>query len=198
MSVFSQSRPPTTHNSAVPQVLIEREVILARVAELAREIQRDTPGDGPVHLVAVLKGAFVFLADLLRTFDIPATCDFMAVSSYGAAQVSSGVVRLTKDLDLDLAGRDVVLVEDIVDSGATLAYLQGLLRARRPKSFRTVCLLDKRVRRQVPVPIDYVGFVIDDHFVVGYGLDADEQYRQLPFIGICPNGPKDPKETTRE
>jgi len=168
----------------VIHVLIEREAIAARVAELAREIQRDTPGGGPVHLVAVLKGAFVFLADLLRTFDVPVTCDFMAVSSYGAGQVSSGVVRLTKDLDHDLAGRDVVLVEDIVDSGATLAYLQGLLRARNPRSLRTVCLLDKRSKRRVPVEIDYVGFVIEDRFVVGYGLDANERYRELPFIGV--------------
>ena len=166
------------------QVLIERAAITARVAELAREIQRDTQGRGPVHLVAVLKGAFVFLADLVRAFEIPVTCDFMAVSSYGEGHVSSGVVRLTKDLDQDLAGRDVVLVEDIVDSGATLAYLQRILRARNPRSLRTVCLLDKRSRRQVPVEIDYVGFVIDDRFVVGYGLDAGERYRQLPFIGV--------------
>ena len=165
-------------------VLIERDAIQNRVRELAREIERDTRDGGPVHLVAVLKGAFVFLSDLLRAFDIPVSCDFMAVSSYGAGQVSSGTVRLIKDLDHDLAGRDVVLVEDIVDSGATLAYIQGLLRARGPRSFRTVCLLDKRARRRAPVSIDYVGFVIDDRFVVGYGLDADEQYRQLPFIGV--------------
>jgi len=171
----------------VIHVLIEREAIAARVAELAREIERDTQASGPVHLVAVLKGAFVFLADLLRAIEVPVTCDFMAVSSYGDGQVSSGVVRLTKDLDQDLAGRDVVLVEDIVDSGATLAYLQGLLRARNPRSLRTVCLLDKRSRRLVPVAIDYVGFVIDDRFVVGYGLDAGEEYRQLPFIGV-PHG----------
>ena len=166
------------------QVLIEREAIARRVVELAREIERDTPGGGPVHLVAVLKGAFVFLADLIRAFEIPVTCDFMAVSSYQDGHVSSGVVRLTKDLDQDLAGRDVVLVEDIVDSGATLAYLQHLLRARSPRSFRTVCLLDKSSRRLTPVAIDYVGFTIDDRFVVGYGLDAAERYRQLPFIGV--------------
>jgi hypoxanthine phosphoribosyltransferase len=168
----------------VVQVLIERDAIARRVLELARDIERDTPGSGPVHLVAVLKGAFVFLADLIRAFEMPATCDFMAVSSYGDARVSSGVVRLTKDLDQDLAGRDVVLVEDIVDSGATLAYLQQLLRARSPRSFRTVCLLDKRAPRESPVAIDYVGFTIDDRFVVGYGLDDRERYRQLPFIGV--------------
>jgi hypoxanthine phosphoribosyltransferase len=168
----------------VVQVLIERDAIARRVVELAREIERDTPTGGPVHLVAVLKGAFVFLADLMRAFEIPVTCDFMAVSSYGEAQLSSGVVRLTKDLDQDLAGRDVVLVEDIVDSGATLAYLQQLLRARSPRSFRTACLLDKHERRQARVAIDYVGFRIDDRFVVGYGLDAGERYRHLPFIGV--------------
>jgi hypoxanthine phosphoribosyltransferase len=168
----------------VIDVLIEREALTARVAELARAIARDTPGGEPVHLVAVLKGAFIFLADLLRALEIPVTCDFMAVSSYGAGDVSSGVVRLIKDLDHDLAGRHVVLVEDIVDSGATLAYLQGLLRSRRPASFRTVCLLDKRARRQVAVAIDYVGFEIEDRFVVGYGLDANEAHRQLPFIGV--------------
>jgi hypoxanthine phosphoribosyltransferase len=168
----------------VVHVLIERDAIQNRVRELAREIERDTPHGGPLHLVAVLKGAFVFLSDLLRAFDIPVSCDFMAVSSYGAGQVSSGAVRLIKDLDHDLADRDVVLVEDIVDSGATLTYIQGVLRARGPRSLRTVCLLDKRARRQAPVSIDYVGFVIDDRFVVGYGLDADEQYRQLPFIGV--------------
>jgi hypoxanthine phosphoribosyltransferase len=168
----------------VVHVLITREAIARRVVELARDIERDTPGGGPVHLVAVLKGAFVFLADLIRAFEMTVTCDFMAVSSYGDAQVSSGVVRLTKDLDQDLAGRDVVLVEDIVDSGATLAYLQQLLRARAPRSFRTVCLIDKQTRRDAPVAIDYVGFTIEDRFVVGYGLDAGERYRQLPFVGV--------------
>jgi hypoxanthine phosphoribosyltransferase len=168
----------------VIRVLIDQEAIARRVTELAREIERDMPGGSAVHLVAVLKGAFVFLADLIRAFEMTVTCDFMAVSSYGDAQVSSGVVRLTKDLDQDLAGRDVVLVEDIVDSGATLAYLQQLLRARSPRSFRTVCLLDKQTRRDAPVAIDYVGFTIEDRFVVGYGLDAGERYRQLPFVGV--------------
>ena len=165
-------------------VLIERDAIASRVGGLAREIERDTPAGRSLHLVAALKGAFVFLADLLRAFEIPVTCDFMAVSSYGGGRESSGAVRLIKDLDHDVAGRDVILVEDIVDSGATLAYLQNLLRARGPRSLRTVCLLDKRARRQVPVSIEYVGFEIDDRFVVGYGLDSDEQYRQLPFVGV--------------
>lgn len=164
-------------------VLIDQSTIAGRVAELARDIQRETPAGEPVHLVAVLKGAFVFLSDLVRAFDLPVTCDFLAVSSYGAAQTSSGEVRLTKDLDHGLSGRHVVLVEDIVDSGATLAYLRGMLGARGPASLRTVCLLDKPARRRVAVPIEYVGFTISDTFVVGYGLDLDERYRHLPYIG---------------
>jgi hypoxanthine phosphoribosyltransferase len=164
-------------------VLIDASAIDARLTALAQQIQRDA-GDEPLHLVAVLKGAFVFLADLIRRFDRPVTCDFLAVSSYGQGQTASGEVRVTKDLDQSLEGRDVLIVEDIVDSGLTLAYLQELLRARRPRSLRTVCLIDKPARRRVAVPIEYVGFVIDDHFVVGYGLDVAEQYRHLPFIGV--------------
>ena len=164
-------------------VLLEASAVHTRVAELAREIERDATGPAPVHLVAVLKGAFVFLADLMRAFEGPVTCDFLAISSYGEHQVSSGEVRVTKDLEDSLAGRDVVIVEDIVDSGLTLAYLQGLLRARNPRSLRTVCLLDKRRRRRIGVPIEYVGFQIEDRFVVGYGLDLGQHYRHLPFIG---------------
>jgi hypoxanthine phosphoribosyltransferase len=171
-------------------VLLEASAIDARVGELAREIARDSTGPEPVHLVAVLKGAFVFLADLMRAFETPVTCDFLAISSYGEQQVSSGEVRVTKDLEDSLAGRDVVIVEDIVDSGLTLAYLQGLIRARSPRSVRTVCLLDKRQRRRVGVPIDYVGFEIADRFVVGYGLDLAERYRHLPFIGFVDDGPE--------
>ena len=168
----------------VIHVLIDRSAIDTRVRELAREIQRDAAPDAPVHLVAVLKGAFMFLADLMRQFERPVTCDFLAVSSYGAGDVSSGEVRVTKDLDYSLAGRDVVIVEDIVDTGLTLSYLQALLGARQPRSIRTVCLIDKPARRRVPVPIDYVGFVVEDRFVVGYGLDLGEAYRHLPFIGV--------------
>jgi hypoxanthine phosphoribosyltransferase len=172
-------------SSSEGQIIIDREAIAGRVAALAREIARDTTGPDPVHLVAVLKGAFVFLADLMRAFEVPVTCDFLAVSSYGPGQTSSGEVRLTKDLDSSIEGRDVVIVEDIVDTGLTLSYLQGMLRARGPRSLRTVCLLDKRSRRRIGVAIDYVGFVIDDRFVIGYGLDADERHRNLPDIAVA-------------
>lgn len=166
------------------EILIDADRLQARIAELAGEIRRDVGPETPVHLVAVLKGAFVFLADLVRCFEGPVTCDFIAVTSYGAATKSSGEVRLTKDLDQSLEGRDVVIVEDIVDTGLTLAYLQEILRAREPRSMRTVSLLSKPSRRVVDPPVDYTGFVIEDRFVVGYGLDLDERYRNLPFIGV--------------
>jgi hypoxanthine phosphoribosyltransferase len=165
-------------------VLIDAEKIRARVAGLAGEIRRDYGPDDRVHLVAVLKGAFVFLADLVRQFEGPVTCDFIAVSSYGSGSTSSGEVRLTKDLDRSLEGRHVIIVEDIVDTGLTLSYLQEILRARDPKSLRTACLLSKPSRRQVEVRVEYVGFTIEDRFVVGYGLDFDERYRNLPYIGV--------------
>jgi hypoxanthine phosphoribosyltransferase len=168
----------------VTHVLIDPPTIAARVAALSLDIQRGTPPGEPIHFVAVLKGGFVFLADLVRAVEAPVTCDFLGVSSYGAGQTSSGEVRLTKDLDQGVDGRHVVLVEDIVDSGATLAYLQTRLRARGPRSLRTVCLIDKPARRRVAVSIDYVGFTIEDRFVVGYGLDLDEQFRHLPYIGV--------------
>jgi hypoxanthine phosphoribosyltransferase len=167
-----------------PDVLLSARDVQLRVRELALAIRRDA-GPAPVlHLVGVLKGAFMFLADLLRAIDGPVTCDFLAVSSYGAADTSAGDVRLTRDLDQPIDGRDVVLVEDIIDSGRTLRYLQHLLATRRPRSLRTVCLLDKPARRQVDVQVDYIGFTIEDRFVVGYGLDLDERYRNLPYIGV--------------
>jgi hypoxanthine phosphoribosyltransferase len=166
-----------------PIVMIDDAKIQARVAELAGEIRRDYP-DRTVHLVAVLKGAFMFLADLMRKIDGPVTCDFIAVSSYGSGTSSSGEVRLTKDLDRSLEGRDVIIVEDIVDTGLTLSYLQEILRAREPRSLKTACLLSKPSRRKIDVKVEYVGFTIDDRFVVGYGLDVDEQYRNLSYIGV--------------
>jgi hypoxanthine phosphoribosyltransferase len=171
-------------------VLIDAAAIQGRVAALAAEIRRDIGVDAPVHLVAVLKGAFMFVADLMRAFEGPVSCDFLAVSSYGARQSSSGEVRLTKDVDGRLDGRDVILVGDIVDTGLTLSYLQALLAARQPRRLRTATLLAKPGRRRVDVPIDYVGFEIPDRFVVGYGLDLDEQYRNLPYIAAL--GPKQP------
>jgi hypoxanthine phosphoribosyltransferase len=171
-----------------PGVLIAEGQIERRVAELAAEIRRDFRGEDPVHLVTVLKGGFMFLADLMRAFEGPVTCDFIAVSSYGAATSSSGEVRLTKDLDQSVEGRDVIIVEDIVDTGLTLSYLQEILRARGPRTLRTVCLLNKPARRSVDVQVEYIGFTIDDRFVVGYGLDFDERYRNLPYIGLLESG----------
>jgi hypoxanthine phosphoribosyltransferase len=152
------------------------------VREIGQQIRRDYP-DG-VHLVCVLKGAFMFLADLARAIGGDVTLDFLAVSSYGASTRSSGQVQFLKDLSHPIAGRDVLIVEDIVDTGLTLAYLLGSLRARSPRTLRTACLLSKPSRRKVPVDVDYVGFTIEDCFVVGYGLDYDERYRHLPEIAV--------------
>jgi hypoxanthine phosphoribosyltransferase len=163
-------------------VLISAEQIRERVAELGREIARQYPDDEELHLVAVLKGAFMFLGDLIRAMDRNVSIDFMAVSSYGKATTSSGEVRVLKDVDSRLEGRNVIIVEDIVDTGLTLAYLQEILHARGPKSLATACLLSKPSRRQVDVKVDYVGFTIEDRFVVGYGLDYAEKYRNLPYL----------------
>jgi hypoxanthine phosphoribosyltransferase len=164
------------------QTLISAEQISERVASLARQIDYDHPAG--VHLICVLKGAFVFLADLARALDGEPTLDFMAVSSYRGGTRSSGQVQLLKDLGSTIEGRDVIIVEDIVDTGLTLAYLQEILRARAPRSLKTACLLNKPSRRQKTVTVDYVGFTIEDKFVVGYGLDFDEKYRNLPYIGL--------------
>src|SRR5882762_11832121 len=163
-------------------VLISADEIQQRVRELAQEIHRDHP-DG-VHLVCVLKGAFVFLADLARHLSGEATLDFMAVSSYGMSTKSSGQVQVLKDLDAGIEGRDVVIVEDIVDTGLTLTYLQDILRARGPRTLKTACLLSKPSRRRVDVVVEYIGFTIEDRFVVGYGLDYAEEHRNLPYIAI--------------
>jgi hypoxanthine phosphoribosyltransferase len=163
-------------------VLISSDDIQRRVREMAADIRRDHP-DG-VHLIAVLKGAFVFLSDLARALPGHCSLDFMAVSSYGKSSSSSGQVQLLKDLETGIEGRDVVIVEDIVDTGLTLTYLQDILRARSPRSLRTACLLNKPSRRQTEVSVDYVGFSIEDKFVVGYGLDYAEQYRNLPYIAV--------------
>jgi hypoxanthine phosphoribosyltransferase len=164
------------------QTLLSAEAIQDRVRAMGKEIRRDHPGE--LHLVCVLKGAFMFLADLLRALPDTTTIDFVAISSYGKSTRSSGEVRLLKDLDTGLEGRNVVIVEDIVDTGLTLTYLQDILRARGPKTLKTACLLSKPSRRQVDVKVDYIGFTIDDKFVVGYGLDYGEKYRSLSYIGI--------------
>ena len=169
---------------AITHVLISQADINARISSLAGEIERDyAPGEG-VHLVAILKGGFMFMADLVRAMSERVTMDFMAVSSYGKGTTSSGQVRVLKDLDSNVEGRHVILVEDIVDTGLTLHYLQDLLRARAPQSLKTACLLSKPSRRKVDVTVDYIGFTIEDHFVVGYGLDYAEKYRNLPYIAV--------------
>jgi hypoxanthine phosphoribosyltransferase len=165
-------------------VLIEAEGIQARIRELAAEIERDYPAGEEIHLVGVLKGGFVFMADLIRAMSARVTLDFIAVSSYAQSTRSSGEVRLLKDLDSGLEGRHVIIVEDIVDTGLTLTYLQDILRARAPKSLKTACLLSKPSRRLANVKVDYVGFTIADKFVVGYGLDYAEKYRNLAHIAV--------------
>jgi hypoxanthine phosphoribosyltransferase len=165
------------------RVLIPAEKIQERIQELAAEIDRDYP-QGPVYLVGILKGAIVFLADLVRAMKTPARLEFVGISSYGRGKTSSGEVRFTKDLDTSLEGRDVIVIEDIVDSGITLSYLVQVFQQRHPKSLRIATLLDKPERRQRPVHVDYVGFKIPDEFVVGYGLDFAEDYRNLPDICV--------------
>ena len=164
------------------EILLSADQIQKRVETLALEIRADFPDD--LHVIAVLKGAFMFLSDLVRHTPGHVSMDFMAVSSYAKGTTTSGEVRLLKDLDTTLDGRNVVIVEDIVDTGLTLTYLQDILRARNPKSLRTACLLSKPSRRQVDVKVEYIGFTIEDRFVVGYGLDFNEQYRNLPHIGV--------------
>lgn len=164
--------------------LIAEADIHSRIRSLAAEIERDYPNGEGIHLVAILKGGFMFMADLVRAMSDRVTMDFMAVSSYGKGTTSSGQVRVLKDLDSNVEGRHVILVEDIVDTGLTLHYLQDLLRARAPKSLKTACLLSKPSRRKVEVAVEYIGFTIEDHFVVGYGLDYAEKYRNLPHIAV--------------
>jgi hypoxanthine phosphoribosyltransferase len=166
----------------VEQILIPGEQIQAKVQELARRITEDYRGRD-LLLIGVLKGAFVMMADLSRHIELPMEFDFMAVSSYGAATKTSGVVRILKDLDHEIAGRHVLLVEDIVDSGLTLNYLLKNLRTRRPDSLEVCALLHKTEAQRVPLDIKYTGFEIPSVFVVGYGLDYDERFRNLPFVG---------------
>ena len=167
----------------IDRVLFTEEQLQARVAEIAAQIDRDYAGKQPL-LVSVLRGSFVFMADLVRQIHLPCTVDFMAVSSYGSGTSSSGQVKIVKDLSEHIEGRDLIVVEDILDSGNTLSYLLKLLQARRPASIRLCTLLDKPSRRTKPIQADYVGFQVEDLFVVGYGLDYAERYRNLPYIGV--------------
>ena len=168
----------------VDHILIDRERIQARVAELAAEISHDYAGVEDLLLVCVLKGAVMFLADLSRQLAIPHAIDFMAISSYGASTESSGIVRIVMDLETSIVDRHVLVVEDIIDSGRTLDYITRNLSTRSPASLKICTLLDKKERRMLPIPVDYVGFEVPDEFVIGYGLDFVELYRNLPFIGV--------------
>jgi hypoxanthine phosphoribosyltransferase len=173
----------TTIHADVQEVLLTEDQIQARVAELGTQLNADYAGLEPV-LISVLKGSIVFLADLVRSMELPLSIDIMEVSSYGAATETSGQVRILKDLSNPIEGRHVIVVEDIIDTGLTLNYLLRYLREKGPASLRICCLLDKPARRLTEIPIDYVGFTIPDRFVVGYGLDYGERYRNLPYVGV--------------
>ncbi|HXE76070.1 MAG TPA: hypoxanthine phosphoribosyltransferase [Candidatus Xenobia bacterium] len=172
-------------SAARPEVLVSRERIRRRVRAMARQIERDYKGE-TVHLICILKGACIFLADLLRELRMPVSVDFIAVSSYGKGTLPSGEVRITKDLDASIENLNVIIVEDILDTGLTLNYLYRILQSRKPRSLRIAALLDKPARRVKEVRVDYIGFKIPDKFVVGYGLDYGEQYRNLPDVCVLP------------
>jgi hypoxanthine phosphoribosyltransferase len=169
--------------AGVSEILIDADVLQARIRELGEEISADYDGRD-LLLVGVLKGAVFFMADLMRELTVPCEIDFMAISSYGAQTDSSGVVRILKDLDINIAGRDVLVVEDIIDSGLTLSYLMRNLKARKPATLEICALLTKPDRREIDVPVRYVGFEIPNKFVIGYGLDFAERYRNLPYVAV--------------
>lgn len=169
------------------EVLISEEDVIKRIQEMGEQISRDYAGKS-VHVIGVLKGACYFMCALSRYISVPVTMDFMSASSYGASTKSSGVVKIVKDLDEPLEGRDVLVVEDIVDSGRTLSYLMKMLADRGPASLKLATLLDKPDRRVTEVDVDYTGFSIPDSFVVGFGLDFDQRYRNLPYIGVLSFG----------
>jgi hypoxanthine phosphoribosyltransferase len=167
----------------VREILIDEASLQARIAELGEEVSADYAGRD-LLLIGVLKGAVFFMADLMRELTVPCEIDFMAISSYGASTDSSGVVRILKDLDINIDGRDVLVVEDIIDSGLTLSYLMRNLEARNPASLEVCALMTKPERREIEVPVRYIGFEIPNRFVVGYGLDFGERYRNLPYVGV--------------
>jgi hypoxanthine phosphoribosyltransferase len=164
-------------------VLIPEDEILKKVRELGEQISRDYQGES-VHLICILKGSIFLTCELAKRITVPVTIDFMQASSYGSGTESSGVIRIKKELDEDIKGKNVIIVEDIIDSGNTLKYLKTILSERGPKSIKIATLLDKPERRVVEVDVDYTGFIIPDKFVVGYGLDYDQNYRNLPYIGV--------------
>lgn len=167
----------------IKEILISEEALAAKVKEIGDQINRDY-AEKNLLMVSVLKGSVVFMADLMRAITLPVQVDFMNVSSYGSGTKTTGVVKIVKDLDIPIEGYDLLIVEDILDSGKTLSYLKEILEARGPRSIRLATLLDKPERRQVDIKADYIGFVIPDDFVVGYGLDYNERYRNLPYVGV--------------
>mgnify|MGYP004459912013 CR=1 FL=1 len=169
------------------RVMLPEEKVNQRIAELGEEISREFEGE-PVHLICILKGSVFFTCELAKRITVPVTMDFMTVSSYGSGTTSSGNVKIKKDLDEDIAGKNVVVIEDIIDTGRTLACLLGILKERNPKKLKLCTLLDKPDRRIADVSVDYTGFVIPDEFVVGYGLDYDQRYRNLPYVGVLDLG----------
>lgn len=172
-----------TMHDDILEVLLTEEEIAKRIDEVAAEIRRDFADKHPLF-IGVLRGSFIFMADLVRKVDIPSTLDFMATSSYGKSTTSSGTITVTKDISADIEGRHVIIVEDILDTGNTMAFLIDLLKAKKPASIHTCTLLDKPERRKVDITADYYGFEVPDAFVVGYGLDFADDYRTLPYIGI--------------
>lgn len=167
----------------IEKVILSEDEILKKISEIGAKISRDYEGKD-LMLIGVLKGSVIFMADLLKKITIPCTMDFMAVSSYGSSTTTSGVVRILKDLDFEIEGKDVLIVEDIIDSGITLRYLMEYLKGRKPASIEITCLLNKPERRKVEINAKYIGFDVPDYFLVGYGLDYAEKYRNLPFVGI--------------
>jgi hypoxanthine phosphoribosyltransferase len=186
MDITTNNHVETEFNNSGLDVLIPADVLQARIHELGAQIAQDYAGRKPV-LVCVLKGAMVFMADLIRAIDLPLNIDFIAVSSYGAGTRSTGEVKIVKDLDGPIEGHDLIFIEDILDTGLTLSYLLENFRARGAASIKIAALLNKSDRRKVEVQLDYKGFDIPDKFVVGYGLDFDERYRNLPYIGVVRN-----------
>lgn len=191
----SRAQMISEFNNPNIEMLLPEDKIQARVRELGQEITRDYAGRNPL-VVGVLKGAYVFISDLMRSIDLPIGIEFMAISSYGLEQRSSGEVKIMKDLDVPIERRDIIVVEDIVDTGITLSYLLANLQQRGAASVKLAAFLDKPSRRQRPVTIDYLGFQIPDAFVVGYGLDFAERYRNLPFVGILKNPEDDGLQNT--
>jgi hypoxanthine phosphoribosyltransferase len=173
----------TELEAAVGEILIDEEALAGRITELADDVSTDYAGRD-LLLIGVLKGAVFFMADLMRQITVPCEVDFMAISSYGGSTDSSGVVRILKDLDINIRDRDVLVVEDIIDSGLTLQYLMRNLRSREPRSLEVCALMTKPARREIEIPVRYVGFEIPNRFVIGYGLDFAERYRNLPYVGV--------------